>query len=441
MADANKLSFETRCVHAGVTIDDTFNSCTTPIYPTSTFYWEDLETTKGFDYTRSGNPTRRAMENNIATLEGGTSCRATSTGMSAITALMHLFSPGDQIIAAQDIYGGTYRLFDDIFTKMGITFAFVDMCDPANVQAAVTDKTKGIWIETPSNPLMRLTDIEAVVAIAKQCGAITIADNTFLSPYLQRPFELGVDIVMHSTTKYLNGHSDVVGGCIVTKTEAHSEKIDYLVNAMGLGCSPFDAWLVLRGVKTLGPRMEAHQRGAMAIARFLDGHPNVDRVYYPGLESHPQYELANETTVRLRSDAQFRGQRRQIRHRASLHADQTLHAGRIIGRRRILDLRSRLHDALIDGRIRTPQSRHHRTDDPSVGRDRKPRRPDRRHETSAGRITPQTPDWGGTGRLVRQCNSFTLRVTRTLRPCREATRNRIMWPWMRGKVRSRFGIT
>ncbi|HUG19783.1 MAG TPA: PLP-dependent aspartate aminotransferase family protein [Planctomycetaceae bacterium] len=294
MADPQKLSFETRCVHAGVDIDNTFNSCTTPIYPTSTFYWEDLKTTKGFDYTRSGNPTRRAMENNIAALEGGISCRATSTGMSAITAILHLFAPGDQIIAGQDIYGGTYRLFADVFTRLGLEFRFVDMCDPANVQAAVTDKTKGIWIETPSNPLMRLTDIAAVVAIAKKCGAITVADNTFLSPYLQRPFELGVDIVMHSTTKYLNGHSDVVGGCIVTKTDSHAERIDYLVNALGLACSPFDAWLVLRGVKTLGPRMEAHQKGAMAIARFLDGHPNVETVYYPGLESHPQHELAKK---------------------------------------------------------------------------------------------------------------------------------------------------
>lgn len=294
MADTRKLSFETRCVHAGVDIDDTFNSCTTPIYPTSTFYWEDLKTTKGFDYTRSGNPTRRAMENNIAALEGGISCRATSTGMSAITAILHLFSPGDQIIAGQDIYGGTYRLFADVFTKMGLEFKFVDMCDPANVQAAVTDKTQGIWIETPSNPLMRLTDIEAVVSIAKQCGAVTVADNTFLSPYLQRPFELGVDIVMHSTTKYLNGHSDVVGGCIVTKTEDHAERVDFLVNALGVACSPFDAWLVLRGVKTLGPRMEAHQKGAMAIARFLEAHPNVETVYYPGLESHPQHELAKK---------------------------------------------------------------------------------------------------------------------------------------------------
>jgi O-succinylhomoserine (thiol)-lyase len=289
-----QMGFETRSVHAGVDIDSTFNSCTTPIYPSSTFYWEDLKTNKGFDYTRSGNPTRRAMEDNIASLEGGLSCRATSTGMSAVTTIMHMFQPGDHIITGHDIYGGTYRLFDDIFTKIGLKFSFVDMSDPANVQAAVTDATKAIWIETPSNPLMRLVDIAAVVKIANSHDLLTIADNTFLSPYLQRPLELGVDIVMHSTTKYLNGHSDVVGGCIVTNSEEHAEKVDYLVNALGLGNSPFDAWLVLRGVKTLGPRMEAHQKGAMAVARFLESHPQVDHVYYPGLESHPQHELAKQ---------------------------------------------------------------------------------------------------------------------------------------------------
>ena len=292
MADTSQMSFETRSVHAGVNIDTTFNSCTTPIYPSSTFYWEDLKTTKGFDYTRSGNPTRRAMEDNIASLEGGISCRGTCTGMAAITAIMHMFEPGDHIITGHDIYGGTYRLFADIFSKMGLKFSFVDMADPANVKSALTENTKAIWIETPSNPLMRLVDIAAVVEIARSSGILTIADNTFLSPYLQRPFEFGVDMVMHSTTKYLNGHSDVVGGCIVTRQEEHAQKVDYLVNAMGLGNSPFDAWLVLRGVKTLGPRMEAHQRSAMAVARFLEEHPLVDKVYYPGLDSHPQHELA-----------------------------------------------------------------------------------------------------------------------------------------------------
>ncbi|WP_373653621.1 MULTISPECIES: PLP-dependent aspartate aminotransferase family protein [unclassified Schlesneria] len=286
------MQFETRCVHVGVDKDSTFNSATTPIYPSSTFRWDDLKTHRGFDYTRSGNPTRRALEENIIALEGGIDCRATCTGMSAITATMHLFKPGDQIIAGHDIYGGTYRLFDAVFRSMGIDFVFVRMGDPEEVRKAITPKTKCVWIETPSNPLLNIVDMSAIAKVAREAGAITIADNTFLSPYFQRPFDHGVDIVVHSTTKYLNGHSDVVGGCVVTKSKEHAEKISYVVNALGLGCSPFDAWLVLRGVKTLGPRMEAHQRGAMALARFLDGHARIKHVYYPGLEDHPQHELA-----------------------------------------------------------------------------------------------------------------------------------------------------
>ena len=291
MTDSNH-QFETRCVHTGVDKDASYLSATTPIYPTSTFRWDDLETNRGFDYTRSGNPTRQALEENIAALEGGIDCKATSTGMSAITATMYLFQPGDHIIAGDDIYGGTYRLFHDVYAKWGLTFSFVKMGDPANVRAAVTPQTKGIWIETPSNPLLNLTDIAAITAIAKDAGAITVADNTFMSPYLQRPMEFGVDVVMHSTTKYLNGHSDVVGGCVVTRQQEHAERIDYTVNALGLPCSPFDAWLVLRGVKTLGPRMEAHQRAAMAVARMLAEHSKVERVYYPGLPDHPHHELA-----------------------------------------------------------------------------------------------------------------------------------------------------
>ncbi len=288
------MEFETRSVHVGVDKDSAYNSCITPIYPTSTFRWDDLNTTRGFDYTRSGNPTRQALEESIASLEGGTACKATCTGMSAITTCMHLFQPGDHIIAGNDIYGGTYRLFADVFSKLGIQFSFVAMGDPGNVRAALTPATKAVWIETPSNPLLNLTDIAAVTEIAREVGAISIADNTFLSPYLQRPFEHGVDIVMHSTTKYLNGHSDVVGGCVVTRNEEHGERVAYLVNALGLACSPFDAWLVLRGIKTLGPRMEAHQRGAMALARMLSEHSQVTHVYYPGLETHPQHELAKQ---------------------------------------------------------------------------------------------------------------------------------------------------
>ena len=286
------MHFETRCVHVGVDKDSAYNSATTPIYPTSTFRWDDLETNRGYDYTRSGNPTRAALEENLASLEGGTSCRATSTGMSAITTVMHMFRPGDHLIAGNDLYGGTFRLFYNVFSEYGLKFSFVDMSRPEAVREAVRPETKCIWIETPSNPLLYCTDMAAISEIAREAGAISVADNTFLSPYLQRPMDHGVDIVMHSTTKYLNGHSDVVGGAVITRTPEHDEEVAYIVNALGLACSPFDAWLVLRGVKTLGPRMEAHQRSTRAVAEMLDGHPKVERVYWPGLASHPHHELA-----------------------------------------------------------------------------------------------------------------------------------------------------
>lgn len=291
---APHMQFQTRCVHTGVDKDPAYNSVITPIYPTSTFYWDDLQSHRGFDYTRSGNPTRSALEENLASLEGGTQCRATSTGMSAIAAIMHLFGPGDHIIAGHDIYGGTFRLFHDVYAARGLQFSFVDMGELDNIRDELQPNTKAIWIETPSNPLLRVVDIAGIVEVASEAGAITVADNTFLSPYLQRPLELGVDIVMHSTTKYLNGHSDVVGGCIITRDDEHSEQISYMVNALGVACSPFDAWLVLRGLKTLGPRMEAHQRGAMAVAELLAAHPRVETVYYPGLPTHPQHALAKK---------------------------------------------------------------------------------------------------------------------------------------------------
>jgi len=293
MADqTNNYQFSTRAVHVGVNKDKLFNSCTTPIYTSSTYYWNDLTTNSGYDYTRSANPTRKALEENIAALEGGVGAQATATGMAAINAVMHLFQPGDHIIAGNDIYGGTYRLFADLFTKMGLKFSFVAMGDAEQVRKAITPATKCIWIETPSNPLLNLVDIAQITAVAKEHQLLTIADNTFLSPYLQRPFEYGVDVIVHSTTKYLNGHSDVVGGCVVSSTSELAAKVAYIVNGLGLGCSPFDAFLVLRGVKTLGPRMEAHQKGAQALAEMLDEHPQVERVYYPGLPSHPHHELA-----------------------------------------------------------------------------------------------------------------------------------------------------
>ncbi len=314
------MKFQTRCVHEGVNKDAAYNSATTPIYPTSTFRWDDLRTNRGFDYTRSGNPTRAALEENIASLEGGIGCRATCTGMAAITAVMHLFEPGDHIIAGHDIYGGTYRLFADVFTRMGLMFSFVNMGNPKNVQSAVTPETKGIWIETPSNPLLNIVEILTITKIAKEQGAISIADNTFLSPYLQRPFEHGVDVVIHSTTKYLNGHSDVVGGCVVTKEQEHAERVAYIVNALGLGCSPFDAWLVLRGIKTLGPANGGPSAGG-------DGGRPDARGTSPGRSRLlSRFGIASPVRTRqapagrLRGDAEFRCEGRRGVRRAGLGA-------------------------------------------------------------------------------------------------------------------------
>jgi O-succinylhomoserine (thiol)-lyase len=292
LSDLSHLQFSTQCVHGGVHKDQQYNSVTTPIYPTSTFYWNSLESHSGYDYTRSGNPTRRALEENIAALEGGAGCVATSTGMSAVHCAMALFSPGDHIIAPADLYGGTFRLFERFLKEKGLSFTFVDMTILDHVHTAFTPQTRAVWIETPSNPLLKVIDIGAVAGLARARGCLSICDNTFLSPYLQRPLEFGVDIVVHSTTKYINGHSDVVGGCVVSKSVEHAKQIAWTCNALGLACSPFDAWLVLRGLKTLSVRMDAQQATALKIARFLEQHPLVEKVYYPGLESHPQYQLA-----------------------------------------------------------------------------------------------------------------------------------------------------
>jgi cystathionine gamma-synthase len=285
---------ETICVHTGVNKDTTFNSVITPIYMTSTFAFEAPGKTKGYDYTRTANPTRTALEECLAALEGGARASATCTGMAAETTVLHILPPGSHVIAGHDIYGGTYRLFSRILPDRGLSFSFVDQRNLDNVKKAIRPETKAIWIETPSNPLLNLVDVAALCDLAKKHNLLTIADNTFLSPYLQRPLDLGCDIVVHSTTKYLNGHSDVVGGAIISKTAEHGEKVAALTNALGTGCSPFDAWLVLRGIKTLPCRMEAHVRNAMALADFLAGRKEVEHVYYPGLRTHPQHELAKK---------------------------------------------------------------------------------------------------------------------------------------------------
>ena len=281
----------TKAVHTGVYKDKTFNSVTTPIYPTSTFYFDKLGVNKGYDYTRSGNPTRAALEENLTALEGGVGCSATATGMAAITAVLFMLKEGDHVVAGDDIYGGTYRLFDQVFPAMGVSFSFVNMRDLDAVKKAVTKKTRMIWIETPSNPLLNIVDIKEVCKIAKSNKCLSVVDNTFLSPIFQNPLELGADIVVHSTTKYINGHSDVVGGAIIYGNENVQERGKFLVNALGVSEAPYDAWLVLRGVKTIGPRMDTHQKNALAVAKFLEQHRHVKKVYYPGLKSHPQQAL------------------------------------------------------------------------------------------------------------------------------------------------------
>ncbi|MCL4511147.1 MAG: PLP-dependent aspartate aminotransferase family protein [Bacteroidetes bacterium] len=286
------MRLQTKTVHTGVDKDSAFNSVITPIYQTSTFRFENIGQTKGFDYTRSGNPTRRALEENIAALEGGVSAAAVATGMAAITLVLHFFKTGDHILCTHDCYGGTERLLRTYREQFGLEISYVDMRDLSSVQDAIQPNTKAFWIETPSNPLLNIVDIRELSRIAHRNGALSIVDNTFLSPFNQRPFELGADIIVHSTTKYLNGHSDVVGGAVVVKHQEHAQRLQFLTNALGQGASPFDCWLVLRGIKTLAPRMREHERNAKAVAEFLSSHSHVRKVYYPGLESHPHHELA-----------------------------------------------------------------------------------------------------------------------------------------------------
>lgn len=293
-AQVSKYKTETVCVQAGTRKDTTFNAVAVPIYATSTFAFESPGQTKGFDYSRTANPTRAALEECLAALEGGAGATATATGMAAETSVMALLPAGSHVIAGHDIYGGSYRLFASVLAARGLEFSFVNMADPRNVRDAVRSSTRAIWIETPSNPLLGLVDIAALCEIGRAHGALTVVDNTFMSPIFQKPLALGADIVVHSTTKYLNGHSDMVGGAIVSATAEQAAKVAAMVNALGTCSSPFDCWLVMRGIRTLPIRMQAHARNAQALAEFLARHPAVERVYYPGLTTHPQHALAKK---------------------------------------------------------------------------------------------------------------------------------------------------
>ena len=286
------MGFSTIAIHAGNEPDTATGAVSVPIYQTSTYAQESLGKHKGYEYARTQNPTRSALEKNIAALEGARFGYAFASGMAAIDACLKLVKAGDHVLLGDNTYGGTYRLFDRILSNYGVEFDLVDASDITNFEQVFKPNTKMVFVETPTNPVMTVTDLQAVSEIAHARGARVVCDNTFMSPYLQRPIDFGVDIVVHSTTKYLNGHSDSVGGFVALNDEKDAEWIGFVQNSIGAILSPFDSFLVLRGTKTLAVRMEAHNRNGQQVANFLAEHPRVQKVYYPGLVSHPQHELA-----------------------------------------------------------------------------------------------------------------------------------------------------
>ena len=295
--DNTKHGFETRVIHGGQHPDPSTGAIMPPIFQTSTYVQSSPGVHKGYEYSRSQNPTREALQRCVADLEGGLQGYAFASGLAAMSTVLELLDAGAHIVASDDLYGGSFRLFERVRKRsMGLQVSFIDMSDPQAVRAAIRPDTKMLWVETPSNPLLKLIDLEAVAKIARAANLIAVADNTFASPWGQNPLALGFDIVVHSTTKYLNGHSDVVGGIAVVGNEprqaAWAEQLAFLHNAVGAIAGPFDSFLALRGIKTLAIRMERHNQSALALAQWLEAHPKVARVHYPGLESHPQYALA-----------------------------------------------------------------------------------------------------------------------------------------------------
>jgi cystathionine gamma-lyase len=290
----SKHGFSTRAIHAGQNPDPTTGAIMTPVYLTSTYVQESPGVHKGWEYSRTHNPTRKAYENCLANLEGADFGFAFASGCAATTTILHLLKGGDHVIAGDDMYGGTFRLFDKVLKHNGLDFSYVDLTHPENFAKALKPNTKLVWLETPTNPTLKLVDIKRIASEAKKHGVIVVVDNTFMSPYFQRPLALGADIVVHSATKYIGGHSDVIGGIAVTNRAELAERLAFLSNSMGGIQGAFDAFLCLRSLKTLPLRMKAHESNAMEIAKFLEKHPKVARVVYPGLESHPQHKLAKE---------------------------------------------------------------------------------------------------------------------------------------------------
>jgi cystathionine gamma-lyase len=290
--DDLKSRLGTRAVHAGRIPDPLAGAVMTPIYQTSTYIQDGLGRHKGYEYARTRNPTREVLERNIAALEGGRHGFAFGSGLAALDAVLKLLAPGDHVVSGENLYGGSHRQMTHIWAPLGVTFAFVDTAATADIAAAVTPRTKMIYVETPTNPMMRLCDLAATGQIARRAGALFVVDNTFATPCFQRPLELGADVVLHSTTKYLNGHSDMVGGILVVNRDDLAERIGFLQNSVGAVPGPFDCWLCVRGTKTLALRMRQHDASGRRIADWLTRHPKVEKVYYPGLPSHPQHDLA-----------------------------------------------------------------------------------------------------------------------------------------------------
>src|SRR5438876_3691987 len=288
------MGFATDAIHVGQEPDPATGAIIVPIYQTSTFVQEGLGKHKGYEYARTSNPTRAALERNLAALEGGRFAFAFASGMAAINAVMSLLKAGDHVVAGRSLYGGSFRLFERVLKDFGLSFSYANTCRLGEVERALRPDTRLIFIETPTNPVMEITDISAVAALARERETPLAVDNTFLSPYFQRPLQLGADIVIHSTTKYLNGHSDGVGGAVILNDTTLAERLKFIQNAAGAVLGPFDSWLVLRGVKTLAVRMVRHNENGLAVARNLSAHPKVKKVYYPGLLSHPQHELAKK---------------------------------------------------------------------------------------------------------------------------------------------------
>ncbi|WP_255712401.1 cystathionine gamma-synthase [Dyadobacter sp. CY351] len=293
---ANKITnmkFATKAIHAGVEPDPTTGAIMTPIYQTSTYVQESPGKHKGYEYSRTHNPTRTALQNALAALENGKHGICYASGLAATDAVLKLYKPGDEIIATNDIYGGTYRIMKRIFEPFGMVFKFVDMSNVTNVRNAISEKTKMIWIETPTNPLLKIVNIKAITNLCREKGFHSVVDNTFASPYLQNPLDMHADIVMHSVTKYLGGHSDTVMGALITNDDELAKQLAFIQNASGAVPGPQDCFLVLRGIKTLHIRMQRHCENALEVAQWLEAHPKVGKVYYPGLPSHPSYDLAS----------------------------------------------------------------------------------------------------------------------------------------------------